>query len=331
MRKAAVVALRRMETPLIAKFLNDADPAVQAEAIRAVHDQPVTAALPQLAELINSAKLDDALWFRVLNAHNRLGKAANADALARFAARPDVPDAPRVEALHMLGTWENPPRRDRVTGLTQDLGKRDKAVAVDALKGVIAKVFTSTGAVQKEASKVASSLGIKEVGPALLQIVEDNKASAEGRVEALNGLIALKDDRLKSAVETALKGDVPVLRAAARLGLAKIDPKAALKAFSAAIEGGEQIEKQSAIVALGKSGDAEAKAIVGKYVALLAEDQVAEGTEVRRRRGGRGVARQAVRQATRDLPRGEEAGRTDGLRRNHVRRRCRERARYFPQ
>ena len=139
---------------------------------------------------------------------------------------------------------------------------------------------------KRRQASVSSSLGIKEVGPALLQIVEDNKATAEGRVEALNGLIALKDARLKSAVETALKGDVPALRAAARLGLAKIDPKAALKAFSAAIEGGEQIEKQSAIVALGKSGDSEAKVIVGKYVALLVEDQVAEGITARRGRGG---------------------------------------------
>src|SRR5216683_4206831 len=54
-RMAAVVALRRLHRPEIATFLQDTDPAIVREAARAISDEPISGALPQLASLAAQA------------------------------------------------------------------------------------------------------------------------------------------------------------------------------------------------------------------------------------------------------------------------------------
>lgn len=54
-RLAAVVALRRMGSLEVVRFINDQDPTVQDEVIRAVTDLKMTAAYPMLAELLASS------------------------------------------------------------------------------------------------------------------------------------------------------------------------------------------------------------------------------------------------------------------------------------
>src|ERR1044072_8975383 len=52
-RLGAALALRRLEDPTIATFLNDTNIQVVAEAARAINDLPIETALPQLAALIS--------------------------------------------------------------------------------------------------------------------------------------------------------------------------------------------------------------------------------------------------------------------------------------
>ena len=151
-RLAAALALRRLQSPKVAEFLNDADRSVVLEAARAINDLPIEAALPQLAALLDKhdgrqrpARLLGKGLRRqrpqghrrpslmgpvaAVNANYRLGTAEAAKRLAAFAARNDAPDAIRVEALKDLGNWEKPSGRDRVTNLWRPLPPRDAAVA----------------------------------------------------------------------------------------------------------------------------------------------------------------------------------------------------------
>jgi quinoprotein glucose dehydrogenase len=117
-RLAAVVALRRQERPEVAAFLSDSEPAVVLEAARAIHDVPISTALPALAGLLTDAEVlgrqqfgsqqqrkraattknaanpkpDDEpdvlfapLLRRIVNARFRLGTPADANALVAFA------------------------------------------------------------------------------------------------------------------------------------------------------------------------------------------------------------------------------------------------------
>jgi len=61
-RGGAVVALRRLKSPLVAAFLQDADQSVVLEAARAIHDAPIPEALPALAELVTNLAIQDATF-----------------------------------------------------------------------------------------------------------------------------------------------------------------------------------------------------------------------------------------------------------------------------
>ena len=85
----ALLALRRMENPAMARFLHDADPRLVLEAARAIHDLPINSAMPELASLIGERSITtnafrdrlstdfdgrDAMLRRVLNANFRFGE-----------------------------------------------------------------------------------------------------------------------------------------------------------------------------------------------------------------------------------------------------------------
>ena len=118
--------------------------------------------MPKLAALTTKSSEATTLY-RALNANFLLGKPENAAALAAFAARPEASEPLRIVALKMLGDWKSPPRRDFITGLTQNLPPRDPSVAANAMKARLAGVFSGSTNVQKEAAAVAAKIGITEV------------------------------------------------------------------------------------------------------------------------------------------------------------------------
>ena len=184
-RLAAVVALRKLKDPAVARFLQDTEGSISLEAARAIHDVPISQALPQLAAFLAkpfAGEPDDrdAVFRRTLNANFRLGGADRAAAIARFAATADssVSDTLRIEALQMLGEWAKPSGRDRVLGMWRPIEPRDATVAADALRPVLNQLFAKSNGVRIAAASVAGKLGVIEAGPALVQIVGDPKRDA---------------------------------------------------------------------------------------------------------------------------------------------------------
>jgi quinoprotein glucose dehydrogenase len=133
-RIAALVAMRRCGRQDATAFLEDADPAIVLEAARAIHDLPISGAMPRLAELLD--KMPEPAMSRSINANFRWGTPEAAKRLAAFAARAEIPEAMRLEAVRALVSWGTPGGRDRVTGLWRPLGPRDPAPAQEALKSV---------------------------------------------------------------------------------------------------------------------------------------------------------------------------------------------------
>src|SRR5262249_18829620 len=82
-RMAVLLAMRRLHMPEISQFLNDADPNLVLEAARAINDVPIDSGLSQLAAAASRTGLPAAFTYRALNAHFRLGKKENAEALAQ--------------------------------------------------------------------------------------------------------------------------------------------------------------------------------------------------------------------------------------------------------
>jgi quinoprotein glucose dehydrogenase len=261
-RLSVLLALRRLKSPDVQRFLQDPDPSLVLEAARAIYDQPIDSALPNLAALIATAQLPEMLGFRVLNAHFRLGKKENAEAVAAFAARAEAPESLRVEALRELGDWAKPAGRDRVMGLWRPLPPRPAELAADAIRPHLTALFTGPDRVRQEAAAVAAKFGIREIGPLLAATAADAGRPASLRIEALRALELLKDGRLDAAMAAALKDPDYRVRTAGRRLLAHARPAEALTTLTGVLESGTPQELQGAFSILGEMTGPQAEALV---------------------------------------------------------------------
>lgn len=274
-RIAAVVALRRLESPSVVRFLSDGNELVVLEAVRAIHDLPMENAMGQAARLIDSGWKNDALLRRVLNANFRLGEPENAEALARFATRSDMPEDMRLEALEMLASWKEPGQLDRVLNFYRPLENRDQAVAKEALAQSLSKLLTTDEKVRNRAAQLAASLGIKEVAPVLIGLANDPKQPVETRADAIAALASVDAEEVMPIVKEALKSDAPLLRAIAREQLAKLDPSEAAEALAEGVDSESTIERQRALAALASVKPEGGQAIVVKAMEKLLNDKLA--------------------------------------------------------
>ena len=267
-RLASLLAMRRLESPQVATFLHDSDPQLVLEAARAINDLPITAALPQLAALIENPALPDYVIIRVINANYRIGTPEAAAALARFAASPKAPQQWRVEALHDLADWQEPGPRDRVTNLPRPLPDRDARIARDAAGPELSSILHGApNPVRVAALELIQKLGVND-SAVLMQLVSDAKLAPEVRGGALNAMAAQSDPKLSDAVALAMTGGDDRLRAVAIEAMARL-PDAASH-IEALLGSGTIRDQQAAFAALanvpGKSADDALAGWMGKLI-----------------------------------------------------------------
>jgi quinoprotein glucose dehydrogenase len=279
-RMGMVLALRRLQCNKLDEWLADSDPAIVAEAARAIYDQELATPMPGLARLAEYPGQPDAVAFRALAANFRLGEAVHAERLATVAANASQPEAIRITAMKLLEDWAKPKRLDPITGLTMNLGERSPKIAQDAVKKVLEKLFVGSDAVRKESAALTAKLGIAEVGPLMLELLKSDKNDSRLRVDALFALEAVKAKQLGDATKLALSSTEPRLRAAARVVNAKTNPTAAMRELPALITDPRAtiIEKQMALGAMGalKESPEVDKALVDAMDAILAKLSPAE-------------------------------------------------------
>jgi quinoprotein glucose dehydrogenase len=275
-RLGALLALRRLKSAAIRVFLSDPERRLVVEAARAIHDVPISEALPELANLLESQHdLSDSFLYRALNAHFRLAKAGDAEAVAAFAARPDAPVKLRIEGVQMLADWAKPGRRDRITGGTQDLGTRAEASATEAMRRHLTGILDSPDQVRQEAIRVAGRLGVKEIGPTLSHLLGDAHTSPITRVQAIEALDALDDSQLSKAISVALGDADPRVRNAGRRVLVKRQPSTAAAELRTVLDKGQLIEQQTALALLGDLPDPAADKILSLCLDRLLAGKIA--------------------------------------------------------
>jgi quinoprotein glucose dehydrogenase len=268
-RLAALLGLRRLGDTSIGAFVNDDDSFLVMEAALAINDEGIAEAYPALARLIENPRGDEQLMLRVINANFRSGNAA---ALAKYAADTSQPELLRVEALHALALWTNPPARDRVTGLFRPLAARDAQPAVAALKAALPKLLADKSAAILVATIDAlSALEMKNEAPALFSLMTQNQAPAKGRGAALATLAKLGDPKLTEAIKLALADQNPALRVQASALLGRLNPDEAAKQLASAFSEAAISEKKAVVTALAELKSAAAdKALADLIDQLIA-------------------------------------------------------------
>lgn len=251
-RLGTLLAYRRMEDPAVANFLNDQDVTLIQEAARAIIGANISKAFPALAALSEQTQeLDHMLGLRVLNAHFRHGTAANAEALARFAANKNATSELRAEALQHLAAWSNPPARDRVIGLYRPLPKRDPTPAIESLENIFTELLSAPELVQSQAIKTATELNLRSLTKDLFRKFENESTPTSVRIAILDTLLKMEDSRVEEAAAIASHSDDTKLRLATLPVLAKLSPDKSASMLKHLVETGNAQELQAAFKALG--------------------------------------------------------------------------------
>jgi quinoprotein glucose dehydrogenase len=283
-RLGALLALRRLGRSEAAQFLHDTDPLIVREAAVAINDEPIEAALPDLAALVGKGIADEPTMFRVLNAHFRLGRPENLAALVDYAARTDAPARLRAEALAQLASWPEPPQRDRLVGIYRPLPEttRDRTAVVQALERVVSGLLaTSTPAVvQTAALKALQDLEIAGAADTLFAVVNDEQQTADTRAAALRALDRIKDSRLPEAVAVAGTSSEAALRLAALPITTRLSPDAAAPVLATLARRGDTAEQKAALRSLGHLRHPIADDVLAEMIDALGRGEVAPAIQL---------------------------------------------------
>ncbi len=280
LRIAAVVALRRMKSPELARFLADADEYVVTEAARAINDDGgVEAVLSALARVIEDGRFStEALIRRAVNANLRVGTSEAADRLASFALSSRAAMVTRVEAVDALGVWARPSPLDRVDGWYHGPAlERDASAARDAVERLISPVLeTGDPALKIAVIGAVARLNIATAKPALLARVRGD-ASPQVRMAALRALQVVGIDGVETAVSTALADSAAEVRMTALelLPALRLPASTTVDMLRTAIETGATVERQRAVTTLGQLDTPEAARMLASLVDRLASGNVA--------------------------------------------------------
>lgn len=276
-RIAAVVALRRHASPLVARFLADFDPLVQTEAARAIDDLDLAAARADLASVLAMPKVGTYdLARRAINACFREG--TRPKLLADHALRDDQDARTRREALDRLAQWNDPSPRDAVSSAWRPWSTEELAArrSVD-VAGVLA-AMTSRGVVDAPEAVVEGWLRAVEAnhvsvaGPAIEPLVLSSgaKRASKVRCAALRALASLAWPKLRDVVQIAIADPDGDLRAEALDALTKIAPADARPIAERVLADGEMKERRAACRILGSIADPAASAAIAKELDRLA-------------------------------------------------------------
>jgi quinoprotein glucose dehydrogenase len=277
-RMGIMLALRRQKSKELATLLDDPEPLISLEAARAIHDEEILGALPQLAAMADQPMpsgddgLTDALVRRVMNANFRLGTKENAERVIKFATDASLAESLRVEALEELKMWDEPSPLDRVLGAWRPIAeKRDAGFITELLRPQLGGIISGSESVQKLGAELAAKYGIQEVEPVLVAVAQDSSKAATSRVAAIRALDRLDSKTIARLTQQSLKDDSAEVRVAAREISVRRNPDAAAKTLAQAILNGTMVEQQAAIAQLAELERADADAVLTDWLSVLIE------------------------------------------------------------
>jgi putative heme-binding domain-containing protein len=276
-RIAAVVALRRLEAPVVVRFLSDDSEFVVTNAARAINDdEMLMEAVPDLARMLDQQKFNNTpLLRRAINANLYNGTAADAKRLASFAVRKNVSDSLRTEAIAALSVWPGSSTLDRVNGKYRGAVSNSRQDAENAITSIIDPVLSGQSMMSKVA--LAEAVRALEMRPALPQLfaVLDENAPPEVKIAVLNTLDKLQYEKMDEAVKMAMAADNQQLRMTALSLIPSLDTSDQQKAdfLASALNNGAIAEQQSALKTLGSMRTEEANVVLqNQFSGLLDGD-----------------------------------------------------------
>lgn len=250
-RRAAVVALRRLKSPWAARFLTDSESLVAEESARAIHDLPIPAAAAELARESVRFPKSVAFTHRSLNANYRIGDDQAAERVVKLSIDSKSDPLMRREALAMLTHWAAPSPRDRVLGMWRPIPSRSAEPAAKAVAAHWSEILASgDDDLIGLAVDSVGELRIQAAETALRQLIDESGRPAELRARAIRSLAVLNPARIEELALAAARGESPEIRIEGLRALASVNSPSTIEILDKALESPHLRERQAAFALL---------------------------------------------------------------------------------
>jgi putative membrane-bound dehydrogenase-like protein len=256
----------------LAAFLADPDPAVVAEAARAIPEDPMLPSLlPDLASLLerNPAARESALR-RSIATNRRIGDEAALTRLAVFAADAARPQPLRRAALEALASVKSRDPLDAVDGHYHPLTPLEVSPALATRLALLLVPASTDKSLARQAAAALDALGAKQDAAALTSQALDPKLDPPLRLAALRHLMENGGTGWTDTALTLLKEDAPALRPGVAALLAAVKPEAVLDHLQATgLKSKDVAERQASFRLLATLNSPAAKELLAPYLASL--------------------------------------------------------------
>jgi len=283
-RIAAIVALKRLQHPGSARFLNDESEFVVTNAARAISDDAfLDEAMPALAAQLDELRFDNApLIRRIINANLYTGTAEDAERLTRFASDLKQAEPMRVEALRTLRYWDDPSIFDRVTGRHRGKIQNSADDARNALTPVADQLLSdSSSDIQIAAIETIAELDFTDSIGDIYALVSDGRTPGV-RAAALRGLIELGFDNIDEAIRLALDDSEESVRMTATLMIPNldIDNETAVALLGAAFQEESVEQKQTVLLAFADLDNDASYRFLNEQITRLSDGELLPAVHV---------------------------------------------------
>jgi len=280
-RIATVVALKQLQSPALALFLNDKSEFVVTNAARAIGDDAlVTDALPALAKLIEQPRFtNEPLLRRAINANVYAAdnSAENANRLIKFAQQKAIPGTLRAEAIQAVSVWPSVSNYDRVTGMYRGpLAHPQQEATAAFVSGYPALLKDQDKSVREATVLALGELNIQDANSTLVELLKKDNSAAV-RIAALHTLKKFSVANIGDLVFIALKDKNQSVRMAALALVPELNLPVTqtVEMHSVLLKNGTTGEQQAALLSLANVKAPEAEAVFAEQMALLLEGKIA--------------------------------------------------------
>jgi quinoprotein glucose dehydrogenase len=279
-RTAVLVTLNRLKSPHVVDFLNDSNELIVTDAARAINDEEfIEEGLEALSMMLEQTRFNgEPLLRRAVNAALYRGERDDAERLAAFSLREDLPENLRIEAMETLSVWPEPSLMDRVTGKYRGPVYNDIELAREYVTPAIVQILEQTNSgenLQLAALKTAGELNAGESVSAILELWERNR-SPSIQTAAVDALHKLEYENMDEIAAANLNHETPDVRMHALEYIAEtgLQSEGLFEMFETILNSGSAEERRTALNILGRIDEPASHDLLEEQLALMLEDQV---------------------------------------------------------
>jgi quinoprotein glucose dehydrogenase len=254
-RRAIVLAFRRIQDARIGDFLKDPDLSIAVEAVQAINDNYIEGARPALAAATHLiGKSTWAVDLRILNAMIRAGGDENVRRLLAIAADESLSENARTEAMFLVRRFEKIPPTDPTTGMYRPIDEKRsiEAVAPDIRKTIESLLTKSSGNLLVEVIGAAGQFKVSIPHDAMFGQLTGKAIRPDIRIAALKTLEKDAPNELPKTLVELIEDPDARIRAAALESLGKLAPDTAFEVVTKILTSGRTDDQQRAYALLTK-------------------------------------------------------------------------------